>query len=238
MLKIMEDIDAFCRANSIPYTISDGTMLGAVRHGGFIPWDDDLDILMLREDFDRFVATYPSDRYHLLFNARGDEEYFVDGYAKVCDPSTTYSERRSKTKYGVFVDVFPLDAVPADPKERQKYMHKIRSLHNRLWHRQQSDLNSRIKTYRHSLDWWWERAWNFTHRNLHEESGIVAQCIGASHYKVVFPRQLFSTLKDIDFAGLKLQCLADTHNYLEMRYGPDYMTPVQWAHDYTVYAKE
>ncbi len=88
ILGILKDIDRFCRDNDIPYSLSSGTLLGAVRHGGFIPWDDDADMFMLREDFDRFVKIYKSDKYHLLFNTRSDDEFFASGYAKVNDPDT------------------------------------------------------------------------------------------------------------------------------------------------------
>ncbi len=57
MLDVMIDIDRFCRANDIPYSLACGTLLGAVRHGGFIPWDDDADLFMLRDVVDRFVKT-------------------------------------------------------------------------------------------------------------------------------------------------------------------------------------
>ena len=61
------------------------------------------------------------------------------------------------THYGVYVDIFPLDYVPDNEKERRKYMHKVMSIHNRIYHRQRKDLISIIKSWRHSLDWWMNR---------------------------------------------------------------------------------
>lgn len=237
ILEIMKDIDSFCRKNNIPYTIAAGTMLGAIRHGGFIPWDDDSDIFMLREDFNRFVSTYKSDRYHLLFNTREEHGFMVSGYAKVIDPDTFVDDRTSMSKYGVFVDVFPLDDMPEDPKECKKHMHTIMSIHNRIYHRQKKDFVSIIKSYRHSLDWWWNRLNRAVSDDTYKGSPIVAQAIGTNNYRTVLRRDRFDSLVDIPFEGYNFLGFSDPHSYLEMLYGPDYMTPVKWSHNITAYRK-
>ena len=238
LLEIMKDIDKFCRENNIPYTISAGTMLGAIRHGGFIPWDDDADLFMLREDFDRFVKTYKSDKYHLLYHATGDDEYHSSAFAKVNDPSTTATDgKRNYSKYGATVDIFPLDPVPEDPKERKKYMHKVISMHNRLYHRQQKDIISILKSYRHSLEWWWNKIDETVRDGKYDNSPIVAQLIGTDNYRTVLNKDWFDHLTDIKFEGYDFLGFNNPHEYLEMLYGPDYMTPKRWSHNLRIKRK-
>lgn len=241
-LEIMKDIDRFCRANNIPYTLSSGTLLGAVRHGGFIPWDDDADMFMLREDFERFVSIYKSDKYQLNYNinkfdATEAKKQSFYGFAKVVDNSVTSIDKRGKDIGGVWVDIFPLDPVPEDPKIQHDYMHRIMSIHNRLYHRQRTDIVSIIKSYRHSLRWWVNRLNTATHDTTYADSPLVAHIVGSQNYRTIINRDRFETLTDIEFEGYKFLGFSDTHSYLSMVYGADYMTPKQWSHNTTVFQK-
>lgn len=238
MLDIMIDIDCFCRENNIRYSLACGTLLGAVRHGGFIPWDDDADLFMLREDFDRFVSTYKSDRFHLLYNTRKDDEFFAMGYAKVNDPTTYIAETLTMTNHGVFVDIFPLDRVPVDPKEQHRHMHRILSCHNRIHHRQHKDLLSIIKSYRHSLDWWINRLDTIVRDPAVQDSPLVAHAIGTTNYRLVLNRDIFDTLTEIPFEGHNFFAFKDTDTYLTKDFGPDYMTPKKYTHNMKVYRKD
>ncbi|MDE5688760.1 MAG: LicD family protein [Paramuribaculum sp.] len=237
ILEIMKDIDGFCRKNGIPYSLSSGTLLGAVRHGGFIPWDDDADMFMLREDFDRFVATYQSDRFGLLFNTRSDRAFFASGYAKVNDPTTHIVETLTMANHGVFVDIFPLDRVPSDEKERKRHMHKVMSLHNRIYHRQRKDLISIIKSHRHSLDWWMNKMDETVRDPRYADSNLVAHIVGSDNYRTVLERDCFKRLGDITFEGYPFLALTDIDMYLTMVYGTDYMTPKKWSHNLKVYRR-
>ena len=229
LLDIMTDIDSFCRENNIRYIISSGTLLGAVRHKGFIPWDDDADMFMPREDFDRFVKIYKGRKYHLLYNTRNEKEFFAAAYAKISDPGTANAaEKKSRCRYGVNVDIFPLDSVPEDPKLRQDYMHKVMRLHNRLYFRQKRFLGSNylrtIPVFIHSLDWWWNKVDSLIRRGGFDDSPLVAHIVGTCNYRTVFPKSWLDNLKDIEFAGRSFMTLSDTDSYLRMVYG-DYMTP-------------
>lgn len=233
----MLDIDKFCRENNIRYSLAFGTLLGAVRHKGFIPWDDDMDIYMLREDFDRFVKTYKSDKYHLLYNTRNKDEFLANGYAKVHYPQTFSKFKNTVTQYGVYVDVFPVDSVPEKEEDRPKYMHKVISLHNRIHHRQKTDWFSKLKTYRHSLDWWWNKSYDLVHNGQYDSSPYGAALLGPTD-RVVLEKSMFDNLTDMEFEGEKFLCFADTHDHLVKVFGEDYMIPREWSHNFPMYWKE
>ncbi len=110
-LGILRDVARFCESHGIRYFLSGGTLLGAVRHKGFIPWDDDVDIAMLRPDYERFLCEYKSDRYAIRSL---ESDSYLAAFAKVVDVRTHVDEIDvGLKKLGVWLDVFPLDGAPS-----------------------------------------------------------------------------------------------------------------------------
>lgn len=114
MLDILIDIADFCDKNSVTYYLSSGTLIGAIRHQGFIPWDDDIDIEMPRPDYEKFIELYRENgKYAICAPLEKNSIYF---YAKVYDKQTIKYERGiDYTRFqplGVDVDVFPIDGQP------------------------------------------------------------------------------------------------------------------------------
>lgn len=242
LFEMLKDVDAFCRANDIKYSISDGTFLGAIRHGGFIPWDDDADICMLREDFDRFVSTYKSDRFQMLYRTKTEDESFFFGFVKINDP-TTYkindgTRKNTNMKCGVTLDIFPFEAVPEDAKERKKYMHKLRSTENRLYLSQKPDWFSKIKSCRHDVKGWCEKLDSLILRGKYDDSPFVGQSMCINNDNIVLPKKWFDNIIDIPFNGYPLRGFGDSHEYLTKLFGEDYMTPQKWAHEVIIYRKD
>lgn len=109
-LAILRQFDAFCREHRICYFLSNGTLLGAVKYNGFIPWDDDVDVLVPRSDYDRLIKEFPSDGPLKLLCGERDDSY-VFPFAKLCDTTTRITNQTILKDYhcGVHIDIFPLD---------------------------------------------------------------------------------------------------------------------------------
>lgn len=125
-LKVLKHVHSFCDEHSIKYSLAYGTLIGAVRHRGFIPWDDDIDIVMPRPEFDRFCQTFTSnDEYKLI----APKDSYLQ-FARVCDIKHTIAKTTlpwSNQTTGVWIDIFPLDGV-AESKE--DFLKEIEPLYN------------------------------------------------------------------------------------------------------------
>lgn len=124
-IDILDKVHNFCIQNNITYFLSSGTLLGAIRHGGYIPWDDDIDLYMPRESYDRFISIYNNadngTRVRTLFN---DDSYYYS-FAKVEDTNTILIENvPEKLNIGINIDIFPIDSVPNNILLRRFYFFK------------------------------------------------------------------------------------------------------------------
>ena len=132
-VEILNYVDKFCKDNNIKYWLDSGTLIGAVRHKGFIAWDDDIDIGMLREDYDKFVKIFNNENSkYKLFSPEIDNKWYFP-YAKVVDTSTVLFEPNEEVgiKYSIFIDVFAFDKVPNDSKKREK-LYKKRDFYKKM----------------------------------------------------------------------------------------------------------
>ena len=115
-LEILKVFDRFCREYDLKYSLYAGSLLGAVRHQGFIPWDDDLDVCMSRADYDRFIALWtehPMDGY--VLQNKENSKYFDQSFTKLRKDHTTFLENEREIgnhHTGIFLDIFPVDRIP------------------------------------------------------------------------------------------------------------------------------
>jgi lipopolysaccharide cholinephosphotransferase len=111
MLNILIEVDIICRKHNIKYWLDSGTLLGAIRHDGFIPWDDDLDIAMLRNDYYKFLEVSKKELPSSLFlQIIENDKYTQNAWAKIRDRnSILVMNKYEKGHTGVFIDIFPMD---------------------------------------------------------------------------------------------------------------------------------
>jgi lipopolysaccharide cholinephosphotransferase len=114
-LNLLQKTADFCKENNIRYYLCGGTLLGAIRHKGYIPWDDDIDISMPRPDYDRFISMFnkPENDYQVIDMSNNKKYGFP--FAKVHDTRTFVDELQyAKDHFGVYIDIFPIDGVGED----------------------------------------------------------------------------------------------------------------------------
>lgn len=127
-LEMAKDIKRVCEENEIPYFMYRGTFLGAVRHKGVIPWDDDMDFGMLRKDYEKFccIANEKLSEQYCFQNWHTDENYALP-FGKVRKRGTVFVEAKCARlpENGIYIDIYPLDYAPADPQQRKVLAKKL-----------------------------------------------------------------------------------------------------------------
>ena len=125
---ILKELDSICKKNNLRYSLCGGTLLGAVRHKGFIPWDDDIDVVMPRKDYLELlnIKELLPERYKLITPYNSDETIYP--YGKLCDMDTELIEDPvgKKIRSHVYIDIFPLDGMPATMKQQIHHLNSVR----------------------------------------------------------------------------------------------------------------
>lgn len=118
LVDMLSYFDSFCRKHEIEYSITWGTLIGAIRHKGFIPWDDDIDVMLDRKNYEKFLQLYSEkDEKYPLLSLRNSKKW-SHTYSRIQDPSTTVvwvdSSHNKLEKHGVWIDIMAIDNVPSD----------------------------------------------------------------------------------------------------------------------------
>ncbi len=233
ILQILKETDQALRHAGLRYYIIAGTLLGAVRHGGFIPWDDDIDIGMPRPDYDRLLQQNSKilPPYLELISAETNPGYPFP-FAKIQDARTTLIERAHMPWLGgVYIDVFPLDGVPDNTVQRHIHFSRHEYRKRLLYYLYRDP-------YRHGHG---PSAWPYlAARHLYNAARVQANIrrsctrypFDTSRQAVdhddglrgVLPREIFGTPTPITFEGETLLGPEQPDIYLSRKYG-DYMTP-------------
>jgi phosphorylcholine metabolism protein LicD len=225
LFEILKTFRDFCDANNLRYLLSSGTFLGAVRHKGFIPWDDDVDIKMPYCDYVKFLDTFPKGgRYEAL--AWNISEAYVLPRGRVIDTHTFLLNDSMfvSTLQGISVSLLPISGYPekerfiARKMERNGGLNEFWSAYYSLRGIPEADVLDMRKELVASM-----------YDTPFDESEIV----GASHIlytdnerrkDCIHPRSLFTETNLLEFEGEKFRAIADYDTYLKSKYGDDYMT--------------
>lgn len=132
LLDLLKEFNRVCEENDIKYFVFAGTMLGAIRHKGFIPWDDDVDVIVPRADYDKLkrIAEGNVFKEPYFFQSPSTDKGYPKGFCRLRNSDTTglpYDDVAMKCNRGIFLDIFPLDVLPDDEKEKRKQIKKLRN---------------------------------------------------------------------------------------------------------------
>lgn len=233
LLEMLRWFDQFCRDNDLDYYLLGGTMLGAVRHQGFIPWDDDIDVGLYREDYEKFLILMKDkleENKYIVEAPDSNNQDYCYPYAKVYDITTTLVEHYSiPLKRGIFLDVFPLDYLANNLKDCKKKYRPIRNLYNfylsrvaavdshRSWYK-----NVAIKIIRNipiidnrNLRIKLDKKCRFSNKKYNWGGNLL----GNWGLKEVMPMSVIGKPKLYDFENLKVYGVENYNEYLTRLYG-------------------
>lgn len=231
LLRLLDEFDRICRTLDIPYMLFAGTLLGAVRHQGFIPWDDDLDVVMLRTDYDRFLREAPalldSEAFYLQ---KEFSDHWPLFFSKLRLNGTTclekYHPRDPLTHQGIYIDIFPCDNAAATVLGRKLQFVASKVVIAKALDKRGYDTDSKLKKlFIAACRLLPERPLAALVRRGREDSPLVHTFFGGarSYEKNVFPRRWLTERTCGIFAGRELPIPQNWDKLLGLLYG-DYMT--------------
>lgn len=236
-IDILKYVDDFCKKHQIKYFLYYGSLIGAIRHKGFIPWDDDVDICMLRKDYEKFIKEFQKQsngKYGIICNKTNSKYPF--NFAKVFDSKTVLYEKNFLTSYnGIYIDVFPIDNLP-DSMTAQKYqLKKLNLLHNLVGVKIRTRMirHSIFKTFVSDLLYWSLKIVpismlnkmienTITKYSSHKTQYVSCLAIGTYLKKERFERSVFKDSIDVPFEKITVAIPIRYEEVLRTIYG-DYM---------------
>lgn len=239
LVEILKYIDKICRENQIKYTLVGGSLIGAIRHKGIIPWDDDIDIGLLPEEYDKLINCLKnsSNNRYKLFNIDTEDSYWYP-FAKVIDTQTICIEKNTKriNNYGIYIDIFKYNYIPSDTNIINDYYNKLQKKINKIfktvtiYHKNYfksvcfnilakiTPIGVTRKFTRDCIDF----SEQYNGNNNCEY--VMSNCTPYGASKETHKISNFSNYIDTDFEGIKVMIIKDYDEVLKRVFN-DYMTP-------------
>ena len=239
-LELLEEVDRICIKHHISYSVEGGTLLGTVRHKGFIPWDDDVDIAMLRSEYKKFckICEKELDKEKYFFQNHDTDPEYRWGYAKVLKNGTSfvrYGQEHMKMRRGVYVEIFPMDGIPRKSVERIIYNAVRVCCRKIMW----SEVG-KVSCKNRSMRLWYsmlnkipvDKAFevlDFLSQKYDERKSEYVTCLSFPDCWVKgylgFKREYYLNTKRMFFEGKEINVPQKEKELLITLYGKDYMSP-------------
>ena len=247
LFDILVYFDQICRENCINYSLGEGSLLGAVRHKGFIPWDDDIDILMTRADFSRFLNIH-KDGVYKIYHVNPDVNYW-NSVARLSDTRTAvYLGKSNYSMHCLWLGLTPVDNIPDDDRKWNRMKKRI-AFWVRLCRQKKGvipvDQSIKGKFLKYffkivTVDWLDKRFKRVVTAYDSKPTKRMSK-LNIRYEPFVFPSTVFDGFTELEFEGQKFMALKHYDDYLKLMYG-DYMTPPPekdriTKHDYKAYYK-
>lgn len=236
LLEILKEVDDFCRKHEITYYCAGGTVIGAARHRGFIPWDDDIDIYMTRSNFFKFAKTLseygPEDRVLEFYEANNEMQTTVPRYHKETTTMFCHYNLFGRSSAGTSMDVFILDPIPDSVEERRNYIAKLYAY---------SDLISPALTYSDRLPTEYYEVYE-KYKKLaekegraravelisdeifkYDESECSCYCLRWGSVPLIYPIDAIGKPIYLKFEDMEIPVPQDWYRYLTVHYGSDWI---------------
>lgn len=231
-LEMLEEVDRICRKCNIRYNIIAGTLLGAVRHKGFIPWDDDADVALLRPEYDKFCKACETelDKERFYFQDHHNTPGYRWGYGKLRRKDTLFlRENQEDMPYeqGIFIDIFPLDSVP------QHWSGRMVSNIKYFWLRKCMWAPIGVKSSKHFVSKMFYKGLNKIsdkkiykcyNRCIEKSKKIKSDWVRILTYPTptkdyAYKRSWYEHSEEIEFENVKFYGIKDTDAYLTFKFG-------------------
>ncbi len=240
-LDILIEFDRVCRANGLRYGLCGGTLLGAVRHGGFIPWDDDIDVMMPRPDYNKLmeIANKEFPAHYKLDTPYNDNDT-LHAYGKIYDSRTDLVEfpQSKRIPSHLYIDIFPVDGMPNDPIKQEKHRKRVRKKMLALYGFKVAKYNAKCaKNFIKRLFWKFaafidrlmpkkkliKKIDKLVEKYPFDSSKYCAVIVAGYGFREIMPKQVYVFDNELAFEGKNFTVTAKPDYYLTNIYG-NYMT--------------
>lgn len=234
LLDMLIVFDKFCKENNLKYSLGGGTFLGAIRHKGFIPWDDDLDLMMHRKDYD-FVKKHfnsYSKHYKTIYAEVSKDVIVTAPFLKIHDTRTqVYEGEAPYGKTGIYLDIFPIDGVPTNMKKCKRFIYfslyvaQFLMYKNRPWNLSKHPdfiIKKVVGSLLPAKIWGYIIDKIISHYS-YDSCDYAATVTGRYAMTEVYPKYIYDSFEEAVFEGYKFPILKEYDAYLKQHYG-DYMS--------------